>query len=54
MTGGRLKRLKNFIPKNDTFMFTYGDGISNVNLKKLELFTKKIKNYNSNGSKTPS
>ena len=43
MTGGRLKRLKNFIPKNDTFMFTYGDGISNVNLKKLELFHKKNK-----------
>lgn len=34
MTGGRLKRLKNFVG-NDSFLFTYGDGISNVNLKKL-------------------
>jgi len=34
MTGGRLKRLKNYIGK-DTFMMTYGDGLSNVNLKKL-------------------
>ena len=34
MTGGRLKRLKNYL-KNETFMMTYGDGVSNVNLKKL-------------------
>ena len=32
MTGGRLKRLKNYLG-NDTFMMTYGDGLSNVNLK---------------------
>ena len=41
MTGGRLKRVKDLIPKNETFMFTYGDGISNVNLKSLEHFHKK-------------
>ena len=40
MTGGRLKRLKNYIGK-DTFMMTYGDGLSNVNLKKLLKFHKK-------------
>ena len=34
MTGGRLKRLKKFIGKK-TFMMTYGDGISNINIKKL-------------------
>ncbi len=34
MTGGRLKRLKNFVG-SETFLFTYGDGVSNVNLKKL-------------------
>ena len=34
MTGGRLKRLKKFIG-NDTFMMTYGDGVSNINLKRL-------------------
>ncbi len=42
MTGGRLKRLKNYL-KNETFMLTYGDGISNVNLKKLIEFHKKNK-----------
>ena len=34
MTGGRLKRLKKYL-KNDRFMLTYGDGLSNVNLKSL-------------------
>ncbi len=41
LTGGRLKRIKKFINKKENFMFTYGDGISNVNLKKLEIFHKK-------------
>ena len=35
LTGGRLKRLENFINDNEDFFFTYGDGISTVNLKKL-------------------
>tara|TARA_B100000575_G_C23062432_1_gene611682 strand:+ start:297 stop:1031 length:735 start_codon:yes stop_codon:yes gene_type:complete len=35
LTGGRLKRVEKYLPKNENFMFTYGDGISNVNLKKL-------------------
>ena len=39
MTGGRLKRISKFINK-ETFMMTYGDGISNVNLKKLLKFHK--------------
>ena len=42
MTGGRVKRLKKYL-KNETFMFTYGDGISNINLKKLLNFHKKNK-----------
>jgi glucose-1-phosphate cytidylyltransferase len=33
-TGGRLKRLENLIGKG-TFMMTYGDGVSNVDIKKL-------------------
>ncbi len=37
MTGGRLKRLKKIIGK-ETFMMSYGDGLSNVNLKKLLKF----------------
>jgi len=42
MTGGRLKRLKKYL-KNETFMLTYGDGLSNVNLSKLVKFHKKNK-----------
>ena len=42
MTGGRLKRLKKFIG-NDTFMMTYGDGVSNINLKRLLKHHKKSK-----------
>ena len=43
MTGGRLKRIKNYLEDNASFMFTYGDGISSVNLKKLLNFHKKHK-----------
>ena len=42
MTGGRLKRLAKHL-RNETFMMTYGDGLSNVNLKKLLKFHKKNK-----------
>lgn len=42
MTGGRLKRLKKYL-KNEMFMLTYGDGLSNVNLRKLVNFHKKNK-----------
>jgi len=42
MTGGRLKRLNKFL-KNETFMMTYGDGISNIDLKRLVKFHKKNK-----------
>ena len=34
MTGGRLKRLSKYLGKK-TFLMTYGDGLSNVNLRKL-------------------
>jgi glucose-1-phosphate cytidylyltransferase len=34
MTGGRVKRMKKFI-KNETFLLTYGDGVSNIDLDKL-------------------
>ena len=42
MTGGRLKRLKKYIGI-ETFMMTYGDGLSDVNLRKLLKFHKKNK-----------
>lgn len=38
LTGGRIKRMKKFINKNESFMFTYGDGISDINLEKLYNF----------------
>jgi glucose-1-phosphate cytidylyltransferase len=34
MTGGRLKRLKKYLG-SERFMMTYGDGVSDVNIKKL-------------------
>ena len=33
MTGGRLKRLQKYL-NNETFLLTYGDGLSNVDIKK--------------------
>ena len=40
MTGGRLLRLKENLKNEDTFMLTYGDGVSNVDLTKLIRFHK--------------
>ena len=34
LTGGRIKRIKDFIG-DEPFMMTYGDGVSNVNIKSL-------------------
>jgi len=34
MTGGRIKQVKKYI-NNETFMMTYGDGVSNVNINEL-------------------
>ena len=41
MTGGRLKRLKKFL--SETFLLTYGDGLSDIDLKKLYNFHKRNK-----------
>jgi len=43
MTGGRLKRVEKYVG-NETFMMTYGDGLSDVNIKKLVDFHKNNKN----------
>ena len=42
MTGGRIRRIKKYIG-NETFLMTYGDGLSNVNIKKLLKFHKRHK-----------
>jgi len=39
LTGGRVKRLKEFIG-NETFMLTYGDGVCDVNIEELVKFHK--------------
>ena len=42
-TGGRLKRIKSHI--NDTFIMTYGDGVSDVNIKDLVKYHKSHGKY---------
>jgi glucose-1-phosphate cytidylyltransferase len=42
MTGGRVKRLKDYI-KNETFLLTYGDGVSDIDIDKLVSFHKSHK-----------
>ena len=35
MTGGRLLRVKDYVASEECFCFTYGDGVSDVNIKTL-------------------
>jgi glucose-1-phosphate cytidylyltransferase len=37
-TGGRLKRLKGWLRDDETFMFTYGDGVTDLDLQDLLRF----------------
>ncbi len=41
MTGGRLKRVAPFLMGEESFCFTYGDGVSDVNIAELIAFHKK-------------
>ena len=41
MTGGRLRRVVEFIKNEDYFCFTYGDGLSDINISDLIKFHKK-------------
>ncbi|MBU78996.1 MAG: glucose-1-phosphate cytidylyltransferase [Flavobacteriales bacterium] len=43
MTGGRLKRVKPYLDDGEDFFFTYGDGLSDINLNKLFKFHKNQK-----------
>ena len=43
MTGGRIKRIADYLPKDEPFMLTYGDGVSDVNLNELLEFHKSHK-----------
>ncbi|MBO8219553.1 glucose-1-phosphate cytidylyltransferase [Prochlorococcus marinus] len=35
-TGGRLKRLKQYLEMEDDFLFTYGDGLADININLLK------------------
>ncbi|HEY9874073.1 MAG TPA: sugar phosphate nucleotidyltransferase, partial [Candidatus Obscuribacterales bacterium] len=37
-TGGRIKRLKDWLGEDTTFMLTYGDGVANINIEDLLAF----------------
>jgi glucose-1-phosphate cytidylyltransferase len=37
-TGGRLKRLQRWLAEDETFLFTYGDGVADLNLTALLAF----------------
>lgn len=39
LTGGRVRRIKSYV-QDETFMLTYGDGLSDVNIKDLLTFHK--------------
>lgn len=39
-TAGRLKRLRKWLGEDETFMFTYGDGVGDVNIEELLKFHK--------------
>ena len=40
LTGGRLKRVQQYVDDEESFCFTYGDGVSDVNINKLIDFHK--------------
>lgn len=37
-TGGRLRRVRSYLEDEQDFCFTYGDGVSNINIKELIAF----------------
>ena len=38
MTGGRIKRIKEYLEVEETFCLTYGDGVANINITELIKF----------------
>ena len=38
LTGKRILRLKRYLKENENFFLTYGDGVSNINIRKLLKF----------------
>jgi glucose-1-phosphate cytidylyltransferase len=53
MTGGRVKRVQDYIG-DETFMLTYGDGVGDIDIKKLLEFHRSKKKYATVTSVQPS
>ena len=45
LTGGRLKRVKEYVENDDAFCLTYGDGLANIDIAKLIKFHKSHGKY---------
>jgi glucose-1-phosphate cytidylyltransferase len=43
MTGGRLRRVREFVQDQECFCFTYGDGLANVDINRLVAFHRERK-----------
>lgn len=43
MTGGRLKRVREYLDRDEDFCFTYGDGVGDIDVKRLVAFHKEQK-----------
>lgn len=43
MTGGRIKRIYDYVKNDDCFCLTYGDGVANINITELIKFHKEHK-----------
>ena len=43
LPGERILQVKNYIPDDEDFMVTYGDGVGDINIPKLIAFHKKVK-----------
>jgi len=43
LTGGRLKRVKEFLNPDESFLFTYGDGVGDIDISSLIMFHKNHK-----------
>jgi glucose-1-phosphate cytidylyltransferase len=53
MTGGRIAKIKQHVVQDDNFCLTYGDGLSNIDIKKLVNFHKQHKKIATLSAVTP-
>ena len=45
MTGGRIKRIKDYLNNNENFCLSYGDGLANIDINKLIKFHLNSNNF---------